>query len=91
VVKNLAANAGDTSSIPGSGRSLGVGNGKPLQYSCLGNTMDTGAWWATVHGSTRSQIQLSMHTRTSVCISIKVSDFYDFFPSTNFGVLLFFF
>ena len=53
VVKNLPAHAGDTvhvGSIPGSGRSPGVGNGTPLQYSCLGNPMDRGAWWATVHG-----------------------------------------
>ena len=48
VVKNLIANAGDTGSIPGSGRSLGEGNGNPLQYSSLGNPMDRGAWWATV-------------------------------------------
>ena len=53
VVKNLPANAGDTrdaGSISGSGRSLGVGNGNPFQYSCLGNPMDGGVWWATVHG-----------------------------------------
>ena len=42
--------AGDSGSIPGSERSPGEGNGKPLQYSCLGNSMDTGAWQATVHG-----------------------------------------
>ena len=42
--------AGDLGSIPGSGRSPGEGNGNPLQYSCLGNPMDRGAWWATVHG-----------------------------------------
>ena len=50
VVKNLPANPGDSSLIPGSGRSPGEGNGNPLQYSCLGNSMDRGAWWATVHG-----------------------------------------
>ena len=52
VVKNLPANAGATGNvglIPGLGRSPGEGNGKPLQYSCLGNSMDRGAWWATVH------------------------------------------
>ena len=49
VVKNLLDNAGDVGSIPGSGRSPGEGNGNPLQYSCLGNPMDKGAWWATVH------------------------------------------
>ena len=50
VVKNLPANVGDVSLIPGSGKSPGGGNGNPLQYSCLGNHMDRGAWWATVHG-----------------------------------------
>ena len=49
-VKVSACNAGDLSSIPGSERSPGEGNGNPLQYSCLENTMDRGAWWATVHG-----------------------------------------
>ena len=53
VVKNLPANAGDIRDaglIPGSGRSLVVASGNPLQYSCLGNFMDRGAWRATVHG-----------------------------------------
>ena len=50
-----AGDAGDTGSIPGSGRSPGGGNGSPLQYSCLENPMDRGAWWATVHGFTQSQ------------------------------------
>ena len=50
VVKNLPASAGHLGLIPGSGRSLGEGNGNPLQYSCLGNFMDIGAWRATVHG-----------------------------------------
>ena len=49
-VKNPPANAGDTGSVPGSGGSPGGGNGKPLQYSCLGNPMDRGAFWATTHG-----------------------------------------
>ena len=49
-------------SIPGSGRSPGEGNGNPLQYSCLENPMDRGAWWATVHGVTKSQTQLSNFT-----------------------------
>ena len=48
-VKNPAANAGDTGLIPGSGRSPGEGNGKPLQCSCLGNPVDRGNWQATVH------------------------------------------
>ena len=56
VVKNLPVNAGDirdVGSIPGSGRSLGGGDGDPLQYSCLGNPTDRGAWQATVHGFTK--------------------------------------
>ena len=50
VGKESACNAGDLGSIPGSGRSPGEGNGNPLLYSCLENSMDRGAWWATVHG-----------------------------------------
>ena len=56
--KESACNAGDPSLIPGSGRSPGEGNGNPLQYSCLENPMDRGAWWATVHGVTKSWTQL---------------------------------
>ena len=53
MVKNPPANAGDTGSIPGFGISIGGGNGNPLQYSCLENPMDRGAWWATVYGVAR--------------------------------------
>ena len=53
VVKNLPANAGNVSSISGSRRSPGEGNGNPLQHSCLGNPMGRGAWEATVHGFTK--------------------------------------
>ena len=66
-VKNLPANAGDLRDvglIPGSGRSPEGGKGNPLQYSCLENSMDRGAWWATVHGVSKSQTplkQLSTH------------------------------
>ena len=66
VVKNLPASVGDKGSIPGSRRSLGEGNGYLLQCSCLGNPMDQGTWWATVHGVAESPPQLSM----SVCIVI---------------------
>ena len=62
VVKNLPANAGDARDsglIPGLGRSLGVGNGNPLQYSWLENSMDRGAWRATVHGRVKSWTRLS--------------------------------
>ena len=55
MVKNLACSAGDLGSIPGSGRSPGEGNGNPLQYSCLENPTDRGAWWATAHGVAKSQ------------------------------------
>ena len=62
VAKNLPANAGDAGVIPRSGRSSGEGNGNPLQYSCLENHLDTGGWWATVHGVTKNRRQLSMHS-----------------------------
>ena len=58
-VKVSAYNVGDPSSIPGSGRSLGGGHGDPLQYSCLENPMDRGAWKATVHGVAKSLTPLS--------------------------------
>ena len=50
MIKNILANSGDLGSIPGSGRSPGKGNGNPLQYSCLENSKDRGAWWATLQG-----------------------------------------
>ena len=57
--KESACKTGDRGSIPGSGRSPGKGNGNPLQYSCLGNPMGRGAWWATVHGVAKNRTQLS--------------------------------
>ena len=57
--KESAWSAEDLGPIPGLGRSPGEGNGNSLQYSCLGNPMDRGAWWATVHGIEKSQTQLS--------------------------------
>ena len=62
--KASAHNAGDPGSIPRSGRSPREGNGNPLQYSCLENSMDGGAWWATVHGITKSRTWLSDFTFT---------------------------
>ena len=74
VVKNLPANAGDIrdmGSIPGFGISPGEGHGNPLQYSCLENPMDRGAWWVTVHGSQRvgySCSGLARHSMLSNCM-----------------------
>ena len=57
--KESSHNAGDASSIPGSGRSPGEGNGNPLQYPCLENPKVRGAWWATVHRVAKNRTQLS--------------------------------
>ena len=68
LVKNLPANAlgaRDVGSIPGSGRSPGIGNGNPLEYSCLGNPTDRGAWRAAIHGVAKSWTWLSTHNSTS--------------------------
>ena len=60
VSKESACSAGDPGSIPGLGRSPGEGNGNPIQYPCLENLMDRGAWWAAVHGViAKSQVRLS--------------------------------
>ena len=67
VVKNQPVNAGDAGdlgSIFGLGRSPGIGNGNPIQYSCLDNSMDRGTWWVTVHGVAKSMTWLSTHTHT---------------------------
>jgi len=60
VVKNLPANSGDAGSIPDSGRFPGGGNDNPLQYSCLKNPMDRGAWWATVHVVAESDMTVAI-------------------------------
>ena len=64
MLKGSASIMGDPGSIPGLGRSPGKGNGNPLQYSCLENSMDGGAWWATVHGVAKSRTRLSNSTFT---------------------------
>ena len=77
MVKNLPANAGDVrdlGSIPQSGRSPGEGNGNPLQYSCLGNPMDRGAWQATVHGVAKSWTRLSTTTQLPVFLFVKYAN-----------------
>ena len=68
VVKNQPANAGDAGnmgSVPGLGRSSGGGHGHPLQYSCLGNLVDRGAWWATYSPWGHKKSQLSDYTTTT--------------------------
>ena len=72
MVKNPPASTGDTRDvglIPESGRSSRVGNGNPLQYFYLGNSMDRGTWWATVHGVSKSWTQLNTHTHTADCVT----------------------
>ena len=76
-VKASACNVGELGSIPGLGRSPGEGNGNLLQYSCLENPMDRGAWWATVHGVAKSRTRLSNFTFTLVisltnCLSLVI-------------------
>ena len=63
--KESTSNARDMGSIPGSGSSPGGGNGNPLKYSCLGNSMDRGTWWATVGGVAKSRTQLSNWAATT--------------------------
>ena len=72
--KASAYNVGDLGSSPGSGRSPGEGNGTPLQYSCLENPMDGGAWWAAVHGVAKSRARLSNVTHSlSVYVPISIT------------------
>ena len=69
-VKNMPGNVGDSGSITGSGRSPEEGNGSPLQYSCLGNAMDRGAWWAIVHGVTKLGHYLATEqVHASICVA----------------------
>ena len=87
-VKNLPADAvdvGDVGLIPGSGRSPGEGHDSPLQYSCLENPMDRGAWWATVYRVTKSQIWLSTHVCTPGDIRSKTRSGWVQFTHVNQG------
>ena len=76
----FACNVGDLGSIPGSGRSPGEGNGNPLQYSCLENPMDGGAWRATVHGVAKSRTRLN-----SYCVSFPAFNFFHLFVKFIFN------
>ena len=71
-----ALDTGDTGLIPESGRPLGEGNGNPLQYSCLGNPMERGAWWATAHGVRKSQTQLKQLSMSplSKCYVVRIGN-----------------
>ena len=75
--KESACNVGDLGSIPGLGRSSGEGNSNPLQYSCLENPMDRGAWWATVHGVAKSRTRLRRRGRQRVRWLDGISDLTD--------------
>ena len=70
VVMNPPANAGDTSLIPGSGRSTGGGNGNSLQYSCQGNPMNSGPWWATVGGVTKELVTTEHALNTAAAVKL---------------------
>ena len=94
MVKNLPANAGDACSIPGSERSPGEGNGNPLQYSCLENPLNRGAWWATVHGVARVRHDLvteqqnnndvlQIETQQNLSLGIQECVFWKSFISTT--------
>ena len=88
VVKKLPANAGTigvTGSITGLRRSHGGGNGNPLQYSCLENSMDRGVWWATVHQVAKNQTQLSDWTH----INLLPSGWFHFCPTHPLALSLF--
>ena len=74
MVKNPPANAGDAGSIPGSERSPGEGNGNPLQYSCLENPMDRGAWRATVPGVAELDTHMYIHTHIWTLMSVFFAD-----------------
>ena len=85
VGKNTPANAGvmgDAGSIPGWGRSAGEGNGNQLQYSCLENSMDRGAWRAAIHGVAKNQTQLSDTRAHMQCVYVnpKLLNFFFFWP-----------
>ena len=76
----MVKNVGDLGLIPRSGRSPGEGNGNPHQYSCLENSTDRGAWWATVHGVAKSRTQLSIQLPTLSTCHVPSSFIYSYHP-----------
>ena len=89
--KEYACNAGDQGSISGSGRSPGEENGNPLQYSCLGNPMDRGAWWATIHGVAEELDTLSdFTTSTTIYVFMYVCIYIYLQPTFHHGFLMHF-
>ena len=84
--KASACNAGNLGSIPGSGRSPGEGNGNPLQYSCLENSMDWGAWWATVHGVAESDTPVWLHFHFHYLTKLFILSYYS--NKNNFVIFI---
>ena len=92
VVKNLPANAGDLSLIPGLGRSPGDGNDYPLQCSCLGNPMERGGWQTTVRGVTKSVRHNLVTKQQHICVCVCVythTYIYNFTLHLNKHVIVF--
>ena len=81
--KEFACNVGEPGSIPGLGRSPGEGNAYPLHYYCLENSMDRGAWWATVYGVTDTTEQLTLLIFTCICIAIYITEPLSCTPEIN--------
>jgi len=81
--KEFACNVGEPGSIPGLGRSLGEGNAYPLHYYCLENSMDRGAWWATVYGVTDTTEPLTLLIFTCICIAVYITEPLFCTPETN--------
>ena len=83
--KESACNAGDPGSISGSGRSLGVRNGYPLQYSCLGKSMERAVWWATVHGSQRVRHDWVANNLFLLQYDLVLTNYIYYDPTTKSG------
>ena len=88
VVKNLPAKTGNAGLIPGSGRSPGVENGNPLQYSCLENSMDRGAWRARVHGISQARMPEWVAISSPRGSSLNIVS-YNFYRSVPFSIQIY--